>query len=866
MRKFNSNLFIYVGLRHLKVRPARTILTTLGISLGVALFIAIQIINTSTLNSFTESLGAVAGKSVLTVYTGGTGFAEAKVDLIAQVPGVKAAVPMIESHAYFAGSNGKETLYVMGVDLLKDTSVRTYKTTDQEVIDDPLVFLNQPDSVIVTDVFAKAHNFKLDSKFDIATSRGKRTVTVRGMLSPEGPAVAYGGLLAIMDIDAARLTFGKEGKVDRVDILPKDGFKTDEIEENLKKALGPGFKVERPDAQSKSMEHMISSYQILLKFFSMLALLVGVFLVFNSVSISVAERKKEIGTLRALGALRSSILTLFISESIFMGALGSVLGVFLGRELSKLMLGVVSQSISTQYLTPIKPSRLVFSWEDFAYGALLGLGSSVVAAFWPSLKATMIQPLEAMKQKEIELSARTSLFQWSYSIGLILFSFMVLSATVGWVAINRFADSATYMAGMIGSALLGPSVVVILILIAKKIWVPFSGAISRLSHDNLLRNPKRTSSNVTALMVGLMLVIMISALNLSFKKSIMTWINRVLHSDFLISSQGRLVSYQVQALHEDVGREIEKIPGIVIGPERGAYGLRFIHFAYEGKQLGLKAYDRPDDTHKKIIFDVQDRPTIDAVTELFSGDVTCFVSENFVLHFKKKTGDIITVDTPTGAHQVKIVGKIIDYASNEGVLYFNRDVYKKLWNDPLVDVFGVYAQEGVDKTQLRQRLDNQFGASRNLMITSNSELKNEIIRSIDDSFAYTKAIETAALAVAMLGLLNTFLISIMERTRELGMLRAVGMSRGQLARMILGEALLQGGCGAIVAVGLGTVVASLWVEHSLSHILGWIVHFTFPWQSVGTTILTGLAVTLIAGIYPAYRASRMDIREALEYD
>ena len=143
---------------------------------------------------------------------------------------------------------------------------------------------------------------------------------------------------------------------------------------------------------------------------------------------------------------------------------------------------------------------------------------------------------------------------------------------------------------------------------------------------------------------------------------------------------------------------------------------------------------------------------------------------------------------------------------------------------------------------------------------------DDILKSIDDSFAYTKAIEWAALLVALLGLLNTFLISIMERTRELGMLRAVGMTRGQMARMIMQESLMQGGFGAIVAVILGALISSLWVRYSLSHVLGWIIIYSFPWQAIGKTVLTGLAVTLIAGIYPAYRAATIEIKDALEYE
>jgi putative ABC transport system permease protein len=214
------NLFRYVGIRHLQMKPIRTLLTTLGVSLGVALFIAIEIINQSTLSSFKENVEAVAGKAKLTISAGDAGFAEEKLDIIKKVPGVRSAVPMIESRAYFTDSEGNnDTLMVLGVDLLQEQSVRTYKTSDEQIIDDPLVFLNQPDSLIVTHGFADAHHFHQDSTFNLSTAHGTQKFTVRGLLSPEGPAKAFGGAIAIMDIDGARVSwtawtsFPKRGKM-----------------------------------------------------------------------------------------------------------------------------------------------------------------------------------------------------------------------------------------------------------------------------------------------------------------------------------------------------------------------------------------------------------------------------------------------------------------------------------------------------------------------------------------------------------------------------------------------------------------------------------------------------------------------------
>ena len=851
------------------MKPIRTILTTVGVSLGIALFIAIEIINRSTLSSFKESIDAVAGKAKLSVSAGEAGFPEEKLDVVSVVPGVTHAVPMIETRAYFAGNkDSSETLNILGVDLLREQSVRTYKTSDEQIIDDPLVFLNQPDSIIITHAFAKQHGLKIDDKFDLATAHGMKTFTVRGMLSPEGPAKAYGGAIAIMDVDGARVTFGKENKLDRIDVVTREGEDVDQVAERIRQKLGPGYSVERPETQNENMERLVKTYQVMLTFFSSLALLVGLFLITNSVSIAVAERRREIGTLRALGATRFGILALFLSEAVAMGMIGAFAGAWMGRALASVMVGMVTRSMSSQYLTRIEVAKLLFGPGEIARAVALGGAAAFIAALWPALKATTIHPLEAMRSREVgEEASRRGMYRFAPWIGVGMLGFMAVTTILGLSVRYPLVDSFDQFCAMFGSALLGPAFVGALIRAFRPAVIKSGGTIARLAQDNLLRNPRRTGSNVMSLMVGLILVIMIAVVNVSFRLTLLSWFDRTLRADLLVSSSGRMISYQTQPLHEDLGRELAEIPGVKHSALGGAYGLRFVHVQYGDKQLGLKAFDEPDPAIHYSTYDVQDRPAEVAGHELFhSADPVAFVSENFVLHFHKKTGDQIVIDTPSGRTSFRIVGTVVDFASPEGIIYLDRKLYKKLWRDPLVNIFGVELEQGVNAEKVRHEIDSRLGRAKNLVVVSNMELKDQLVAAVDQSFGYTRAIEAAALLVGLLGLLNTLLISVMERMRELGMLRAVGMSRGQLKRMILQEALVQGGFGAIAAVVLGSLISYLWITHSLAHVLGWMIQFHFPWLAAAGTVLVGTAVALIAGFFPARRASNLEIRDALEYE
>jgi len=511
-KRFHLNLFQYIGWRHLSLRPGRTALTTLGVALGIALYVAIAIINESTKNALKESIEAVAGKASLTISAGVAGFSEDKLEIIRNTSGVKSAVPMVEARAFFEGAKeSSDGLYILGVDLLQEASVRTYQATDQRIIDDPLTFLNQPDSIIFTESLAKKRGLAIDSKVKLSTSLGLKTFTIRGLLKPEGTAKAYGGSLAIMDIDGARMMFGKENKLDRVDIIPRDGTSSGALKESLQKSLGENFTIESPASQSEQMEKMLSAYQLILTFFSTLALLVGLFLVMNSITVAIAERKKEIGTLRALGATRYSMVILFVTEVFGIGLIGSTLGCLIGRGLAEKLVKQITASIAAQFQTRIEVTHLEFTWKQIGFAILFGTLASVFAAFFPALKAAAVHPLESMKKHAESVSDEDEKKSKHLIIlGLALLVFTTLSMTYDWGKIWVGIDLFTKISSVLGSALFGPFLVFILIYGARFLGKNTKRPILRLSLENLIRSRRRTTSNVMALMVGLFLVMMIA--------------------------------------------------------------------------------------------------------------------------------------------------------------------------------------------------------------------------------------------------------------------------------------------------------------------------------------------------------------------
>ncbi|MBU6153677.1 MAG: ABC transporter permease [Bdellovibrionales bacterium] len=867
MRRYN--LFRYIGLRHLSARPSRAILTTLGVAFGISLYVAISIINHSTKNSMRESIEAVSGKARLSVSAGVAGFPESRLEEIRTTPGVKSAVPLIEARAFFEGATeSADGLQIMGVDLLQETSVRTYKATDQKIIEDPLTFLNQPDSIILTEALAKKRGLAIDSKISLSTALGVKTFTVRGLLEPEGAARAYGGSLAIMDIDGARVSFGKENKLDRVDIVPTDNAEVSVLQTRLREKMGPGYWVERPESQNEQMDKLLDSYQIILTFFSSLALLVGLFLVMNSISVSIAERRHEIGTLRALGAPRVSMVTLFVVEVFGIGLIGSALGALLGRFLAVRLSTQVTQSVAAQLQMRIDIAKLEFTSENIIFTLVSGTLSAVIAALIPALKSARIHPLESMRRhSESQSPEEENRSRLMIIAGFLLLVFMTCSMILQWSKLWIGIDIISKGSSVLGAALFGPFLVFLFLKAFRRITRPLPFPILRISQGNLMRSRKRTTANVMALMVGLFLVMLISCVRSSFHDTLTNWLDRIFVADVMVGSNGRFINADVQPIKDSILPELLKIKGIrPIGEGHGA-GSRIVPFQFKGAKLAIKALDHYAEFYEYRNFPVVDGDRISTARRLFeSTEPSLLATQSFLDRAGKKVGELVDLETPSGAIPFRILGKIVDYASSQGVIYLNRAVYARYWNDHLVTVFVFSLESGARFEDVKASIDRELGRKWNLVTISSREFKDQMQSAIERSFAYTRAIEWIALLVGLLGLLNTLLISVMERTREIGMLRAIGSTRFQISKMIFFEAILQGFFGAVVAILLGSYVGKLFVEYTLSTTLGWEIDYHFPKEAILNTILIGVAVAGVAGFFPARRAAQLQITEALDYE
>src|SRR5918994_1822558 len=364
---------------YLKKHAVRSLLTVIGIMLGVAVFVAMHTANEAVFFAFERTVDRIAGAAQLQITSGETGFPEDILERVQAIPDVQVAVPVIEAPA---GTTlpGQGNILILGVDMTGDRSLREYdlESGDEAVIDDPLVFLAQPDSIIVTNEFAERNNLRVGDRLSLSTMSGDKAFTVRGIMRSGGLTNAFGGNLAVMDIYAAQQVFGRGRRFDRIDLEP-------------------------PASRGQQLEATLAVYAISMNVSSVFALFIGMFIIYNSFSIAVTQRRSEIGILRALGAPRRQIRNLFLIESAVSGLLGSIAGIALGIVMARGMVGSISNMLEGIYGVAERAEEVSADPRLLSAALAIGIATSMIAAWLPARNAARVDPVQALQKGKYQV-------------------------------------------------------------------------------------------------------------------------------------------------------------------------------------------------------------------------------------------------------------------------------------------------------------------------------------------------------------------------------------------------------------------------------------------------------------------------------
>src|SRR5438552_2069518 len=382
----------------------RTLLTVAGIVLGVAVFVGMHTANQSVLFAFSRTVDRIAGKTELQVTAGETGFGEEVLDKVQSAATVRVAVPVIEAVAD-TRITSEGVLLILGVDMTGDRSLRDYdlESGDEAVVDDPLVFLAQPDSIIVSTQFARKSGAGVNSRIPLRTLDGEKAFTVRGIMKSSGLASAFGGNLAVMDIYAAQKMFGRGRTFDRIDLAVRPNSTIAECERELGALLGPAFEIQPPASRGQQFEAVLAGYSMMVSISSAFALFIGMFIIYNSFAIAVTQRRSEIGILRALGATRAQIRWLFLGESAVTGVVGSIGGVLFGLLIARGIAASIGTLINDVYGVAQRADEVATNPVLLLMALAIGVATSIVAALIPARNAARVDPVQALQKGKYQV-------------------------------------------------------------------------------------------------------------------------------------------------------------------------------------------------------------------------------------------------------------------------------------------------------------------------------------------------------------------------------------------------------------------------------------------------------------------------------
>ncbi|HEX5736154.1 MAG TPA: FtsX-like permease family protein [Blastocatellia bacterium] len=855
-------LFKQFILRALIRDRVRAGVTALGISLGVGVMIAIRLANTSALESFRAATESVAGETSIQIRGAAGRFDELLIADLGWLADYGQASPVIAGHAR---TERGEYLEVLGVDVLRDRSLRRYRLLRLSAeraepnTREFLLLLADPRAIILTEKFARRNNLSIGSLIPLTIGDTRTEFVVRGLLADEGPARSLDNF-ALMDIAAAQLAFDRLGLLDRLDVKLKPEVSREQAEAEIARRLPERLMAVEPDAAYGQVERMISAFHFNLSALSSIALLVGLFLIYNTVSISVITRREEIGALRAIGVGRRMVLALFLGEAVLLAAVGTIIGIVAGRLMAGAAVRATATTVETFYIAASATdtiARQTLGFMEVAIAFAVALPLAIIAATVPAIEASRVRPVEAMRGAErLAKSFRPSKRNILIAVALFAVGFALsrLEAIDGLPVFGYIAG----LALMFGGAFLVPTALWLTCRAAARVSGRMFRAIrveGRLASANLLGAIPRVSISVAALAVSLAMMVAISIMIGSFRETVTYWLGQTFKADIY----AKPVAQTRGGLEGSIS--VEAIELIKADPDVAAVDAYTSEdTSYAGNPITLGAGDfRVLLDYGKLFF----KAPADAEARMNQaiGADAVVVSESFAILFKKEIGDWIELSTPSGPRPFQIAAIYYDYSSNRGAVVMDRSTYARHFPASLnaaPSTLSIYLRPGANEDRVKERLIEATGSRYQIIFTTSAAVRREVMRIFDSTFAITYALEVIAIAVAGLGVISTLITLILERRGEIAVLSFIGATRAQIRRMIVIEAVLIGGVSQTVGVLIGLMLSLVLIYVINVQSFGWTIQFHFPALFIIQSTLLILVVTALAGLYPAARAARVE--------
>ena len=826
-----NGLLARAGLRFYARRPWQLCLAVCGIALGVAVYVGVDLANDSARRAFQLSADLITGSTTHHLMGTRGEVPDSVYRSLRMEHGPVRAAPVIEAEVRVARLAGR-VLTLLGIDPLEETGFRGFTGFVPGRGTDFTRLIVEPQTVLAPMPLMNELGLEPGDDLDLLIADTPMTVRVVGTVL-ETSSVEDGPMAPIItDIATAQELLGS-ASISRVDLILNDA------EAARMRALNlPGTTLVPAEGRNAAFDELARAFRVNLTALSLLALLVGVLLIYATMSFAVVQRRATFGILRAIGVSRRQLLTGVLGEAVAIGTLATVAGILLGQHLAGALVDLVLRTVGDlsfrSGVTAVTPSPTIY-WRGLA----LGMGTTLLAAAAPALDAARTVPHAAISRAALERSTRRS------------------ATRAGWLAVPAAATAAALLllsarslavafAGLFfvifAGALLVPAATRILARLAEPLVETGFGITGSLAARGVSASLSRTGVATAALSVAVATVVGIGVMIGSFRVSVEEWLTGTLTADVYVNIDGE------QLFNDRDGEALATVAGV-----RGLSLTRFTRLPTARGELSLRAQKPgPDGWGLRLTAE-----TFRALERMQAGEGV-LVSEPLAFHRQLHPGDELILPTAAGDTAFPVLGVFRDYSTNAGTVLMHLDLYRTHWESDGISGIGVYL-ENADREVALEAIRKAIGADTAVRLRSNDFIRDRSLAIFDRTFRITEVLRVLAGIVAFLGLASAIMSIELERGRELAVLRALGLRPRQVGALTLAQTGLLGLAAGLFAIPLGIVMAVLLVFVINVRSFGWSMDLAVSPQPLVLGIVLAASAAVLAGIYPAIRAARFGV-------
>lgn len=837
-------LLVRSSRRFLARHPLQIVLSVLGVALGVGVVVAIDLAIQSSREAFRVSTETVAGRATHQVVGGPTGVPDGVFRRIRVELGIRASAPVVEGWVSAPALPG-QPLRLLGVDPFSELPFRPYLAGGSAAGLDASSLLGDPPAALLPEDLALRAGVSPGDTLVLEAAGRPHPVLVVGVLRPADELSRRGTQdLVVLDVAQAQAVLDSRGRLSRIDLRMPTGPAGEATLKRLRDALPPGLSVVETGARAATLANMIRAFDLNLTALSLLALIFGMFLIYNTMTFSVVQRRSLLGSLRALGVTRGEVFRLVLGEAALLGAAGTGVGLVLGVVLGRGLVRLVTQTINDLYLV-LSVEGLALPPEVLVKGAVLGVGATVLTSLPAAGEATLSPARATLTRSFVEDRARRAVPRAAGAGVLLLAS--------GGAALGASSSSLAWSFGglfgiILGMALLTPMTTVLVVRAVRPVMAWAGGVLGTLASRGVVSALSRTAPAMAALVVAVSVTVGLGVMITSFRETVARWLEGTLQADIYVSPPSRVRTQAVGSLEPELVRRFSEADGVV-----GISTYRGTDFQSEYGQTRLVALDLNVRGEAAFSFAEGDP---DEAFRLFRQADGVLVSEPFAYRHGVGVGDRVRLPTEGGPREFAVAGVFYDYGSDRGVVMMSRSTYDDYWTDPEITSLGLFLADGVDADSVIDGLRASGPGGQEVVLRSNRALREASLEVFDRTFAITGVLRLLAFIVAFIGVLSALMALQMERGRELGVLRANGMTPGQVWGLVTSQTGLMGLVAGVLAVPAGIVLAVVMIFVVNRRSFGWTLQMIVGPEILLQTIALAAAGALLAGLYPAWRMSR----------